>query len=204
MYNPSPPRSPAHPTPLEEVKRLAGLFAARTSPFLLPASTRRAEADLTDPRRARVREACQEEAPIDTPFALHELKQAIPHGRHTSPGQDRVTYSMLSHLGAVGTGSLLELYNVSLQAGALPKSWKEAVTSPIPKPGDPGTMRPISLLSCVGKVTERLVLGRLRWQTCRVPSLFLRIPTPKKCHSLPDDPPSRLLHTHRSPRLSRP
>lgn len=71
---------------------------------------------------------------------------------------------MLSHLGEVGKRSLLELCNASLQAGALPESWKEAVITPIPKPGAPGAMRPISLLSCVSKVAERLVLERLRWQ----------------------------------------
>ena len=109
-------------------------------------------------------EACQEEAPTDTPFVLHELRNAIPQGRDTSPGVDQVTYSMLSRLGDVGAGSLLHLCNASLQAGALPASWKEAVITPITKLGEPGAMGTIYLLSCVGKGTERLILGRLRWQ----------------------------------------
>ena len=69
--------------------------------------------------------------------------------------------------------ALLSLYNLFLQTGALPSEWKVAIIQPIPKPKDPTTMRPISLLSCPAKILERMVLARLKWQSGSFhPSLF--------------------------------
>ena len=49
--------------------------------------------------------------------------------------------------------------------GVVPVVWKEAVTIPVPKKGknkkNPRSYRPISLLSCVGKLLERMVNRRL-------------------------------------------
>ncbi len=46
-----------------------------------------------------------------------------------------------------------------------PKSWKHALIIPIPKPGkdhsDPSNYRPISMLSSISKVFERVILKRL-------------------------------------------
>ena len=71
---------------------------------------------------------------------------------------------MLSHLGRAAKSVLLGLYNMSLAKGSPPTPWKTATIHPIPKQNDPGALRPISLLSCVGKVMERMVLARLQWQ----------------------------------------
>ena len=49
--------------------------------------------------------------------------------------------------------------------GVVPAVWKEAVIIPVPKKGkdkkNPCCYRPISLLSCVGKMLERMVIRRL-------------------------------------------
>ncbi|KAF2351936.1 Reverse transcriptase domain [Trinorchestia longiramus] len=60
---------------------------------------------------------------------------------------------------------LLQLYNKSLQSGMLPTVWQPAIIIPLPKLNKPLTSvdsyRPISLLSCVQKLMERLIVSRL-------------------------------------------
>ena len=62
---------------------------------------------------------------------------------------------------------LLRLANRSFRTAEIPSNWKKSLVIPIPKAGkdltDPGSYRPISLLSCVGKVVEKLVNTRLNW-----------------------------------------
>jgi hypothetical protein len=57
------------------------------------------------------------------------------------------------------------IYNSSLKLCYFPKEWKHAVVVPIPKPGkdpsNPSNYRPISLLSSISKVFERIILKRL-------------------------------------------
>ena len=53
---------------------------------------------------------------------------------------------------------------MSLEVGSPPTPYKVATITSIPKPNDPGTIRPISLLSCPAKILERTVLNRLKWQ----------------------------------------
>ncbi|KAK3895863.1 hypothetical protein Pcinc_000476 [Petrolisthes cinctipes] len=47
--------------------------------------------------------------------------------------------------------------------GRLPPAWKEADIQLIPKPREPSKLRPISLLSCLAKTAEKMVLARLQW-----------------------------------------
>lgn len=60
---------------------------------------------------------------------------------------------------------VLYVFNLSYLTGIVPDSWKTGIICPIPKPGkdplSPTGYRPITLLSCVGKLMERLVKCRL-------------------------------------------
>ncbi|KAF2353383.1 Reverse transcriptase domain [Trinorchestia longiramus] len=60
---------------------------------------------------------------------------------------------------------LFQLYSKSLQSGIFPTVWQPAIIIPLPKPNKPPTSmdsyRPISLLSCVQKLMERLIVSRL-------------------------------------------
>jgi hypothetical protein len=62
---------------------------------------------------------------------------------------------------------LLKLMNSSWRRGIVPQVWKEAKMVPIPKQGKdklhPNSYRPISLLSCVCKLMERIINSRLMW-----------------------------------------
>ena len=74
---------------------------------------------------------------------------------------------MLKHLGPGAKRLLPRIYNQSWSKGTVPTIWKEAAIRPIPKEEngkwDPSSYHPISLLSCVGKLLERIINKRLTW-----------------------------------------
>ena len=75
------------------------------------------------------------------------------------------------------------IFNRSLSEGVFPESWKKAVVTPIYKKGDkslPSNYRPVSLLSCCGKLFERIILKHMynffmsndllyKYQSCFLP-----------------------------------
>jgi hypothetical protein len=67
-------------------------------------------------------------------------------------------------MGSKATVFLTYIYNSCLKLCYFPKEWKHAVVIPIPKPGkdpsNPSDYRPISLLSFISKVFERIILNK--------------------------------------------
>ena len=100
-------------------------------------------------------------------ITLNELTAAIKRTKNTSPGEDEISNIMLKKLPSSTVDSLLDLYNTSLCSYTVPKSWKTGVVFPLLKPGgDPTSMkslRPITMLSCIGKLMERIVQRRLEY-----------------------------------------
>ena len=72
---------------------------------------------------------------------------------------------MLQNLSPLGRRCLLHIANLSWLSGEVPATWRIAEIRPIPKPGKPpnttSSFCPISLLSCIGKLVERLIHERL-------------------------------------------
>jgi hypothetical protein len=103
--------------------------------------------------------------PLNESFSLYELESSLKSLKHTSPGIDLIHNSHLSHLPNDYKKWLLCIFNQSLQSALIPNSWKLALIVPIPKPAKSLTSvssyRPISLLSCIGKVLESLINKRL-------------------------------------------
>ena len=104
---------------------------------------------------------------ICSPFSRRELLLAIRKLRKgRSPGVDQVTNDMLHQLSPSAERHLLAVLNRSWRTGEVPASWRAAEIVAIPKKGKPptetGSYRPISLLSCIGKLAERLVQHRLQ------------------------------------------
>ena len=100
------------------------------------------------------------------PFSMKELKDALKKVKTwKAPGPDGITEEMLKHLGACSRAVLLKMFNLSWTKGVVPAIWKEAATIPVPKKGkdkkNPRSYRLISLLSCVGKMLEKMVNRRL-------------------------------------------
>ena len=83
-----------------------------------------------------------------------------------APGPDEIGNEMLRQLGPRAESAVLQLINRTWQEGRTPAAWHTAITIPILKKGkpagDPASYRPISLLSCLGKLAERLVQRRMQ------------------------------------------
>uniref|UniRef100_A0A1B0CBY7 Reverse transcriptase domain-containing protein n=1 Tax=Lutzomyia longipalpis TaxID=7200 RepID=A0A1B0CBY7_LUTLO len=104
---------------------------------------------------------------LNANFSLCELNSALSKVKGKSTGSDQISYSLLKNLPLNERKNLLSLYNEVFSEGQLPELWKNAVVVPILKPGkdplQPVSYRPISLLSCLGKVMEKMIAVRLTW-----------------------------------------
>ena len=105
------------------------------------------------------------ETEYNVPFTHHELRHCLSLLKSTSPGHDGIVNDFLRRLPLSFLDQLLYLFNVSYFTGVVPASWKLGIICPILKPQkNPVSVtsyRPITLLSCVGKLMERLIKCRL-------------------------------------------
>ena len=90
------------------------------------------------------------------------LLRSLPSGK--SVGPDNISELLKISAPAISE-SLAALINNSLSSGVYPQSWKETVVAPVLKAGKnatkPVSYRPISLLSNVSKVAEKVVHSQL-------------------------------------------
>lgn len=104
---------------------------------------------------------------MDAPFTLYELKGVLSSIRDSSPGEDGIPYSFLSHLGDRALSYYLDIINSILISGNVPSSWKSQEVLPIKKPNKPlhdaASYRPIALSIVLAKIAEYLVKNRLEW-----------------------------------------
>jgi hypothetical protein len=88
-------------------------------------------------------------------IVINKIVKPMSPGREP-PGPDGITNEMLMHLGHEAKQVLLQIFNQSWKSGRVPTKWKEATIVPIHKKGrdkrSPKSYRPISLLSCMGKL----------------------------------------------------
>ena len=154
-----------HTNSKQEAERLANLFADRSASTNLPACTLQLQNQLRNQRWATINQACATPDDTDQPFTTNELLQTKHKGKDTAPGADQITYTMISHMGPAGEQAFLHLVNCTMSQQTRPKAWNNQDTQPIPKPKDPNNPRPISLLSCLEKVAEKMVLKRLQFKT---------------------------------------
>ena len=122
----------------------------------------------TEEIRSFIRTKQESKSTDNSPFTIAELEQALRGLKETSPGIDEVTHSFLKHLPEEARITLLYIYNTSWGTTEIPELWKRGIIIPILKPGkDPTACKsycPISLLSTIGKLLERMVKARLEWQ----------------------------------------
>ena len=93
-----------------------------------------------------------------------EIQTVLRSSNHSSsPGNDGITYRHIFKLceNLAVLSALTAAVNQWVQHG-IPDSFKLAKIIPIPKPGKNAGFRPISLLSCLSKVVERIVTIRMR------------------------------------------
>ena len=160
----TPAQAAKHPDPAAHADQLIENFTSRSSTDNLPDHVQTAQQALA-PRRERDVELRSSEPDFtDTPFHFVELVRALSKYKKSAPGEDHHTYEMIDHAPADFKLNLLHLINDSWAEGRLPYPWKTAIIQPIPKKNAPDAPRPISLLSCLGKVMERMVHSRLKYK----------------------------------------
>ena len=82
----------------------------------------------------------------------------------TASGPDGISSHMLCNSASSIANSLTRIFNLSLSTGVVPWEWKLSNITPINKSGDKGPVssyRPISLLSLLSKILERIIHNRL-------------------------------------------
>jgi Reverse transcriptase (RNA-dependent DNA polymerase)/Endonuclease-reverse transcriptase len=88
--------------------------------------------------------------------------------KRKAPGPDGITNLVISELSRSAAQRLVGIVNAVLSQRRFPSQWKTAKVVVFAKAGkprrDPTSYRPISLLSCLSKVCEKVILRRLQHQ----------------------------------------
>ena len=100
-------------------------------------------------------------------ITMEELVFAINTAKNKASGLDDVTAVLLKNLPMNMISQLLNIMNESYMTGYIPDAWKVGLVVPILKSGkstkEIESYRPISLLSCIGKLMERVIQRRLEY-----------------------------------------
>lgn len=103
---------------------------------------------------------CNSHAPIIRVKMLADEIKTLNEKK--APGPDMVTPKMVKELPPIAISHLLHIFNAILRTSHFPHDWKLSQIKMIPKPGkDPSNVasyRPISLLSVLSKLFEKLLI----------------------------------------------
>ena len=96
-------------------------------------------------------------------ISMEEVELAIRQVKcKKAPGPDGVTNDMIKNFGLLTKRTLLKLFNESWKTGTVPVMWKKATIIHIHKKGkDKKTQTATDLLSCLGKLLEKVINRRL-------------------------------------------
>ncbi|KAL4143226.1 hypothetical protein QTP88_005583 [Uroleucon formosanum] len=98
------------------------------------------------------------------PKQVLDIINKLPNGK--SPGYDNISNTALKNVPHNIITQLAHIFTSCLRISYFPKIWKKATIVMIPKPGKnhsiPENHRPISLLSTISKVYEKIILKTLR------------------------------------------
>lgn len=105
----------------------------------------------------------KKEVKLTSPKEIHSIIKSFSSNK--APGADEVTYLTMKKLTRKGLIFLTKIANSTMLLGYYPKEWKAAKVLAIPKPNKnpslPESYRPISLLSHISKVIEKIIERRL-------------------------------------------
>ena len=99
---------------------------------------------------------------LTTPEEVCTILRSLDSSK--SAGDDGIPTRLLKEVASEICTSLSFLFNLSFTRGELPQMWREATITPVHKKGtqtSPTNYRPISLISVIAKVQERIVHKRL-------------------------------------------
>uniref|UniRef100_A0A1B0CHA5 Putative reverse transcriptase-like protein n=1 Tax=Lutzomyia longipalpis TaxID=7200 RepID=A0A1B0CHA5_LUTLO len=97
---------------------------------------------------------------------MSEIKQIVKSlKKRKAPGADAIYPIMIKNFPPIALEWLFAIFGLCMSIGYFPRAWKQAVVVPVPKPGKDHSLassyRPISLLSTLGKIFEKIILKRL-------------------------------------------
>lgn len=102
---------------------------------------------------------------LNAPFTNDEIRKCIHNLKsNKSPGIDGVINEYIKCTIDKMTNIYSKLFNIILDTGLVPTNWLQGIIIPIYKKGDhndPNNYRPITLLSCVGKLFTSVLNNRL-------------------------------------------
>ena len=94
---------------------------------------------------------------------MKELLLAIDSVKtRSAPGADQIDYNIIKNLTPDSLSVLLQIYNNLFCQEIFRAEWNKSMVVLISKPNGKG-VRPISLLSCLLKIMEKIIYLRLRW-----------------------------------------
>ena len=107
-----------------------------------------------------------DDSELCNPVSVDEFDKNLARCKNKSAaGHDGISYHLLKKVPDETKKSLCQVFSDAIRLGYFPKLWKSAIVKVIPKPNKDTkfakNFRPISLLSCVGKILERIIASRL-------------------------------------------
>ncbi|GFW56158.1 probable RNA-directed DNA polymerase from transposon X-element [Trichonephila clavipes] len=109
------------------------------------------------------RNARRHTAPLTSPEEVMDIILNLNNKK--APGKDGIKNIALKSLPLNAITYITKIFNRSLQFNYFPKEWKHAQITVLPKPKKDTKFaenyRPISLLSCLGKIYEKIILTRI-------------------------------------------
>lgn len=148
-----------HPDLATETNRPDESFAQSTHTANFPDATRRTREEKQQERAQAIGRVERIETPTDAPMTITELKVCLRTGADKSPGANKITHTMIRAAGPHRHKALWKLFNASVVADRLPTAWKKDDVVHILKTKNPGSYRPISILSYVSKTVAPVDYG---------------------------------------------
>ena len=154
---------PRHPNPLTKANELANDFANGSKSSNLSPITLNPLQIYTDIAQKRINTALHTPDPIyDQEFTNIELDTILQKKKRTAPGQHYIHHLMIHYTNEKTRNQLLTFFYNLYANKSFPAKWKKALQVAIPKIGKKDQFRPISLLNCISKVYESMILNRAR------------------------------------------
>lgn len=99
-----------------------------------------------------------------TPVSSDDVISVMKEIKSKAVGSDNISIDMINSVSFYAIEAITHLVNVSLQTGVFPENWKLSVVRPLPKVIKPVTveqLRPISILTAMSKVLEKIVIRQI-------------------------------------------
>ncbi|CAM2701211.1 unnamed protein product [Rotaria socialis] len=102
---------------------------------------------------------------LTSPITIKEIKTILKQFPNSSPGPDSIHNRCLKNYTALLFQHLEKIYNSIIDIGHIPNIWKNTnIILLLKKKKDkkqPSSYRPISFLSCIGKILEKIIKQRM-------------------------------------------